>query len=247
MTRRLIRFPIVEPLETAVVAATELDREQLEQLRDQVAVLLAASQRAEAGAVSVPGGPAGGPAWRGLDRVEVDRAGAAALWAVPVSPGACQWTAPLDLSEGAGSGHPRRGHERCARQAQRLSSLVQVPAEVAHAGGAIADPIALQHRHDEVPHGRHGLRSYAAPNTTGVLTEGDIPHVVQLVLDGPVSAAQAEQVCRSGAFRRQAGDLVVHFSVPVPIPLALVDEPANLCKTRPPPQSVAQIRGTWRV
>jgi hypothetical protein len=42
MTRRLIRFPIVEPLETAVVAATELDREQLEQLRDQVAVLLAA-------------------------------------------------------------------------------------------------------------------------------------------------------------------------------------------------------------
>ena len=42
MTRRLIRFPIAEPLETALVAATELDREQLEQLRDQVAALLAA-------------------------------------------------------------------------------------------------------------------------------------------------------------------------------------------------------------
>ena len=42
MTWRLIRFPIAEPLETALVAATELDREQLEQLRDQVAALLAA-------------------------------------------------------------------------------------------------------------------------------------------------------------------------------------------------------------
>ena len=42
MTRRVIRFPMAEPLETALVAATELDREQLEQLRDQVAALLAA-------------------------------------------------------------------------------------------------------------------------------------------------------------------------------------------------------------
>ena len=42
MTRRLIRFPIADPLETALVAATELDREQLEQLRDQVAALLEA-------------------------------------------------------------------------------------------------------------------------------------------------------------------------------------------------------------
>ena len=39
----MIRFPIADPLETALVAATELDREQLEQLRDQVAALLAAS------------------------------------------------------------------------------------------------------------------------------------------------------------------------------------------------------------
>jgi hypothetical protein len=42
MTGRVIRFPIADPLETALVAATELDREQLEQLRDQVAALLAA-------------------------------------------------------------------------------------------------------------------------------------------------------------------------------------------------------------
>jgi hypothetical protein len=43
MTGCVIRFPIADPLETALVAATELDREQLEQLRDQVAALLAAS------------------------------------------------------------------------------------------------------------------------------------------------------------------------------------------------------------
>src|ERR687883_309180 len=42
MTGRVIRFPIADPLETALVAATELDRDQLEQLRDQVAALLAA-------------------------------------------------------------------------------------------------------------------------------------------------------------------------------------------------------------
>jgi hypothetical protein len=43
MTGRVIRFPIADPLETALVAATELDYEQLEQLRDQVAALLAAA------------------------------------------------------------------------------------------------------------------------------------------------------------------------------------------------------------
>ena len=32
MSGRVIRFPIADPLETALVAATELDREQLEQL-----------------------------------------------------------------------------------------------------------------------------------------------------------------------------------------------------------------------
>ena len=42
MTARVIRFPIADALETALVAATELDREELEQLRDQVAALLAA-------------------------------------------------------------------------------------------------------------------------------------------------------------------------------------------------------------
>ena len=43
MTGRVIRFPIADPLETALVAATELNRDQLEQLQEQVAALLAAS------------------------------------------------------------------------------------------------------------------------------------------------------------------------------------------------------------
>jgi hypothetical protein len=72
MTGRVIRFPIADPLETALVAATELDYEQLEQLRDQVAVLLAASRSPAPAAVAksererplflrgLPEGPRGG-------------------------------------------------------------------------------------------------------------------------------------------------------------------------------------------
>ncbi len=45
MTGRVIRFPIADPLETALVATTELDREQLEQLQEQVAALLEALPR----------------------------------------------------------------------------------------------------------------------------------------------------------------------------------------------------------
>src|ERR687883_1925302 len=42
MTGRVIRFPIADALETALVAATELDRDQLEQLQEHVKALLAA-------------------------------------------------------------------------------------------------------------------------------------------------------------------------------------------------------------
>ena len=56
MTYRVIRFPIAEPLETALVAATELDRDQLEQLRDQVAALLAASSPPRSASVAKPQG-----------------------------------------------------------------------------------------------------------------------------------------------------------------------------------------------
>ena len=42
MTGRVIRFPIADALETALVAATELDRDQLEQLQEHVRALLVA-------------------------------------------------------------------------------------------------------------------------------------------------------------------------------------------------------------
>lgn len=81
MTARVIRFPIANPLETAFVAATEFNREQLEQLRDQVAALLAASSPPTAVPVlkSKPERPpcgrfTGGTTWRRLDRVEADTA-----------------------------------------------------------------------------------------------------------------------------------------------------------------------------
>jgi hypothetical protein len=54
VTLRVIRFPIADPLQTALVAATELDLEQLEQLRDQVAALLAALAPQQTAAPGVP-------------------------------------------------------------------------------------------------------------------------------------------------------------------------------------------------
>jgi hypothetical protein len=42
MTRRVIRFPIADALQTALVAATELDRDELEQLQAHVQALLTA-------------------------------------------------------------------------------------------------------------------------------------------------------------------------------------------------------------
>jgi hypothetical protein len=78
MTRRLIRFPIAEPLETALVAATELDREQLEQLRDQVAALLEALPPPPAPAPAVEARPERSPYLAGLP--EGPRGGGAIEW-----------------------------------------------------------------------------------------------------------------------------------------------------------------------
>jgi hypothetical protein len=65
-----------------------------------------------------------------------------------------------------------------------------VPSEVAQAGGAVAQPSTLEDRHDEIAHGRHGLRSHPTPNATGILAEGDVSDVVsekeQLPVEQPV-------------------------------------------------------------
>src|ERR1700730_6441783 len=104
---------------------------------------------------------------------------------------------------------------------------------MAQARSAVADPFAMQNRHDEIAHGCHCLRSGTTPNATGILAERNVSHVVQLVLNRPVHSTQAEQVRWSGLLRRQAGDLVMHLGVPARLPLSLVHEPANLCQTRP--------------
>jgi hypothetical protein len=78
MTRRLLRFPIAEPLETALVAATELDRAQLEQLRDQVAALLEALPPPPAPAPAGKARPDRSPYLAGLP--EGPRGGGAIEW-----------------------------------------------------------------------------------------------------------------------------------------------------------------------
>jgi len=100
---------------------------------------------------------------------------------------------------------------------------------MAQARGTIAYPVAMQNRYNEIAHGCHGLWGRATPNATGVLSEGDVSYIVQLILNGPVHSTQAEQVPWSGPLRRQAGDLVVHLGVPTRLPLSLMDESTDLC------------------
>src|ERR1700730_9626950 len=104
---------------------------------------------------------------------------------------------------------------------------------MAQACGTIAYPFAMQNRHDEIAHGCHSLRGGTASNATGILAKGDVSHVVQLILNRPVHSTQAEQVRWSGPLRRQAGDLVMHLCMPARSPLSLVQEPTDLCQTRP--------------
>jgi hypothetical protein len=94
-------------------------------------------------------------------------------------------------------------------------------------------PLALQHGHDQVAHGRHRLGSHAAPNAAGILAQRDIADMVQLVLDRPVASAQTEQLRGTGPLRWQAGDLVVHLRVPAPLPPTLVHEPTDLPESGP--------------
>jgi len=114
-----------------------------------------------------------------------------------------------------------------------VSRLVRVPGKMAQAGGTIAYPVAMQNRDNEIAHGCHCLWGRATPNATGVLSEGDVSHVVQLILNRPVHSTQAEQVRWPGPLRGQAGDLVMHLRVPARLPLRLMDEPTNLCQTGP--------------
>src|SRR5919206_2180029 len=139
MTRRLIRFPMAEPLETALVAATELDREQLEQLRDQVAALLEAlpppvpAPAAEAKPerspylAGLPEGPRGGGAieWRW------HRQGDHRYGPYPYLRLRLGRAAAVDLAPSAGSGDACGRHEHRASQPERLSRLVRMPGELA--------------------------------------------------------------------------------------------------------------------
>ena len=65
-----------------------------------------------------------------------------------------------------------------------------VAAGIAERGGEVDRPGAAQHADGQVAQGRHDLRGGPGPDLGGVLGEGDIPHVVQAVLDSPVPAQQ---------------------------------------------------------
>jgi hypothetical protein len=87
-----------------------------------------------------------------------------------------------------------------------MSRLVRVPGKVAQASGTIAYPFAMQNRYDEIAHGCHDVRGGTASNATGILAEGNVSHVVQLILNRPVHSTQAEQVIGPA---RSGGKLVI--------------------------------------
>jgi hypothetical protein len=113
MAGRVIRFAIADALETALVTATELDRDQLQQLQEHVAALLAALPPPPAIVVEptrqrspfldgLPEGPRGGGSleWKRI------RQGQKVHGPYPLSPGPVGRTAAVDLPPRAGSGHP---------------------------------------------------------------------------------------------------------------------------------------------
>ena len=75
--------------------------------------------------------------------------------------------------------------------------------------------------------------SRASPNSAGILAQGDVADVMELVLDRPMAPTEVEQVARAGLFRRQAGDLVVQLHPPVAAPPDLVQDAADLADTGP--------------
>ena len=100
---------------------------------------------------------------------------------------------------------------------------------MAQAGGPVASPVTMQNGHDEIAHSCHRVRGGAGPNTAGILAQADVSYVMQLVLDRPMHATEAEQVRWSGALRWQAGDFVMHLRVPTHVSLRLMDESTDLC------------------
>jgi len=114
-----------------------------------------------------------------------------------------------------------------------LSRLVRVPGEMAKTGRAIGHAVAMQHGHHEVAHSRHRLWRPSSPNTTRVFAQGDVAHIVQLVLNRPMRSTQAEQVRGAGPLWGQAGDLVVHFGVPASPALRLMHQPTHLGQAGP--------------
>jgi hypothetical protein len=72
-------------------------------------------------------------------------------------------------------------------------------AVIAERGGEVDRPGAAQHADGQVAQGRHDLRGGPGADPGGVLGEGDVPHVVQPVLDSPVppsrSASRAGLAC----------------------------------------------------
>lgn len=99
--------------------------------------------------------------------------------------------------------------------------------------------LTTEESEDEVAASGHDLRSGTGADGRTILVEGDIPDIVQAVLDAPMATDQGQQPCGVSAFGWQAGDVVGDFDAGVARGNAVTDgdpvalKPADLAHVRP--------------
>lgn len=67
-------------------------------------------------------------------------------------------------------------------------------------GGDVPVALTTENREDQVAAGRHDLRSGTGADGGAIFIEGDIPHVMEPVLNAPMAADQGEQARGIRAF-----------------------------------------------
>src|SRR5687768_13656745 len=110
---------------------------------------------------------------------------------------------------------------------------------MAAGGGDVRPSLLPEESQHRVAEGGHHAGCRPSPNAAGVLTEGDIAHVVPLVLDAPRAANEVEQL--RGGRGRQARDRRADLLGPPALTLYDAFDLAHLGHTRP--GEVARERG----
>jgi hypothetical protein len=108
-----------------------------------------------------------------------------------------------------------------------------LPGALTEGGGDVGMAAEPQQRHQTVSQGSEILRRVAAANPTGVLLESHITHVVQAVLDAPVTSPPGQQGAGRGLGAWNAGDGILRLGVFLPLAARDANQPADLSGSGP--------------